>query len=113
MNVYDMAHGLARNLRQHPDVIALQAAKRKVDCDPKAKEMLDDFMQKSMQLQMQQMAGEEVDAEEQAKLEKLAEILYLHSDIREFQELAMRVDRMLQDIYGIISQAVSPEDSDS
>jgi len=52
MNIYDMAHGLARALRQHPDVLAMAEAKRKVDQDPHAKQMLDDFMEKSMQLQM-------------------------------------------------------------
>lgn len=112
MNVYDVAHGLARALRQHPDVVAMQAAKRKVDQDPQAKQMLDGFMAKSMQLQMQQLSGGEVDAEEQSKLEKLAEIIYLHSDIREFQELAVRVERMMQDIYQIIGGAIGADDSE-
>lgn len=110
MNIYDLAHGMARALRQHPDVLAMQVAKQKVDQDPQAKRMLDDFMAKSMQLQMQEMGGAEVDEEEKAKLEKLAEIVYLHADIREFQELGMRVERMMQDVYGIISSAVSLEE---
>ncbi len=107
MNVYDLAHGLARALRQHPDVAAMEAAKRKVDQDPQAKQMLDGFMQKSMQLQMQEMSGAEVDEEAKEQLSKLAEIVFMHADIRQFQENAMRVERMLQDIYQIIGGAVS------
>jgi cell fate (sporulation/competence/biofilm development) regulator YlbF (YheA/YmcA/DUF963 family) len=112
MNIYDMAHGLARALRQHPDVLAMAEAKRKVDQDPHAKQMLDDFMEKSMQLQMQEMSGAEVDEEAKSQLNKLAEIVFMHSDIREFQERAMRVERILQDVYQIIGKAVSPEQSD-
>lgn len=107
MNIYDMAHGLARALRQHPDVLALAEAKRKVDQDPHAKQMLEDFMQKSMQLEMQEMSGAEVDEEAKSQLNKLAEIVFMHGDVRDFQEHAMRVDRLLQDIYQIIGKAVS------
>lgn len=109
MNVYDQAHALARNLRQHPDVIALREAKAKVDADPQAKSMLDNFVQKSMQLQMQQLSGSPASEEEKEQLEKLSEIVFLHADIRAFHEQSLRVERLLQDIYGIITKAVQPE----
>lgn len=109
MNVYDQAHALARNLRQHPDVIALRDAKAKVDADPQAKSMLDNFVQKSMQLQMQQLSGTPASQEEKEQLEKLSEIVFLHADIRAFHEQSLRVERLLQDIYGIITKAVQPE----
>lgn len=110
MNVYDQAHALARNLRQHPDVIAMRDAKAKVDADPQAKSMLDNFAQKSMQLQLQELGGTPASQEEKEQLEKLSEIVFLHSDIRTFQELSMRVERLLQDIYGIVASAVQPEE---
>lgn len=109
MNVYDQAHALARNLRQHPDVIALREAKAKVDADPQAKSMLDNFVQKSMQLQMQQLSGTPASQEEKERLEKLSEIVFLHAEIRAFHEQSLRVERLLQDIYGIITKAVQPE----
>lgn len=109
MNVYDQAHALARNLRQHPEVIALRDAKAKVDADPQAKSMLDNFVQKSMQLQMQQLSGTPASQEEKEQLEKLSEIVFLHADIRAFHERSLRVERLLQDIYSIITSAVQPE----
>lgn len=109
MNVYDHAHALARALRQHPDVLAMQAAKGRVDADPQAKDMLDNFMQKSMQLQLQEMRGDPPSDEAKEELAKLADIVYLHADIRQFQEASMRVERVLQDIYRIIAAAIQPE----
>ncbi|NLW16067.1 MAG: hypothetical protein GX033_00100 [Firmicutes bacterium] len=109
MNVYDQAHALARNLRNHPDVVALREAKAKVDADPQAKSMLDNFIEKSMQLRMKEMKGEDISPEEKEQLEKLSEIVFLHSDIRAFQERSMRVERLLHDIYGIITRAVQLE----
>lgn len=109
MNVYDQAHALARNLRQHPDVIALQAAEAKVAADPQAKSMLDNLVEKNMQLQMQQLSGTPVSEEEKEQLKKLSEIVFLHADIRAYHEQSLRVERLLQDIYGIITKAVQPE----
>lgn len=110
MNVYDYAHSLSRALKQHPDVVAMKAARQKVDQDPQSKQMLEDFMAKAMQLQMMGLSGREPSAEEQAQLEKLSEIVHLHSDIREFRELGMRVERILQDVYKIIVQAVETDE---
>ena len=109
MNVYDQAHALARNLRQHPDVAGLMAAKAKIDADPSAKEMFDNFVENSMRIQMQEMAGTPVDEEEKEKLEKLSEIVFLHADIRAYHEQSMRVDRLLHDLYGILVRAIQPE----
>ncbi len=73
--------------------------------------MLDNFLQKSMQLQLQELSGKSVDEAEQEQLKKLSEIVFLHADIRAFQEQSMRVERLLQDIYGIITRAVQPEEA--
>ncbi len=109
MNVYDQAHALARNLRNHPDVVALREAKAKVDADPEAKRMLDNFLQQSLELQKKELSGEVASQEEKERLEKLAEIVFLHSDIRAFHEQSLRVERLLHDIYGIITRAVQPD----
>lgn len=106
MNVYDQAHALARNLRLHPDVKAMQAAHAKVEADPKAKEMFENFVQKSMQLQMQELGGTPASDEQREELQKLSEVVFLHSDIRQLQELSTRVEKLIQDIYGIIVSAV-------
>ncbi|MGI6344248.1 MAG: YlbF family regulator [Bacillota bacterium] len=110
MNAYDHAHALARALRQHPDVVALNEARARLEADPNAKQMFDEFTRKSMQLQLQEMSGKSVSDEERENLDKLAEIVYQHSLIREFQEKAARVERILQDIYGIVGKAIQPED---
>ena len=110
MNVYDQAHALARSLRQHPDVVAMRLARQKVNADPQAKNMLDNFLEKSMQLQLQELGGNPPSEEEKEQLAKLSEIVFLHSDIRNLQELSMRVERLLQDIYGIIARAVQTEE---
>lgn len=109
MNVYDQAHALARNLRQHQEITALHAAKAKVDADPQAKSMLDNFVQKSMQIQMQELSGTPANEEEKEQLEKLSEIVFLHADIRAYHEQSLRVERLLQDLYGIIARAVQLE----
>jgi len=109
LNVYDQAHALARNLRKHPDVVALWDARARIDADPEAKKMFDSFMQKSLELQKKELSGEAVSQDEKEQLEKLAEIVFLHSDIRAFHEQSLRVERLLHDIYGIISRAVQPD----
>lgn len=111
MNVYDQAHVLARLLKNHPDVAAMREAQSKVENDPDAKRMYDDFAAKAMKLQLQEMGGMEISQEDRDKLEKLSELVHMHSDIRRYQEYSVRVERLLQDIYKIITSSIQPSDN--
>lgn len=105
-NVYDEAHGLARAIKNSEEYKKYLDTKDLVYSNEKNKEMLVDFREKVMKLQMDQMSGKEVSEEEVKKIGKIEEVLMLNSNIKDFFMAEMRFSQMIQDVNNIIEDAI-------
>ncbi|MBQ6259804.1 MAG: YlbF family regulator, partial [Firmicutes bacterium] len=70
-NVYDIAHDLARSLKETDQFKDYARLKKQVDSNEQLKKMIDDFQTKSMEMQAKMMSGEEQDKDLAAQLQSL------------------------------------------
>ena len=106
MNVYDRGNELARALKESDEYKALGRARRELDADPGARDMVKDFLRKQMEMQLDVMSGKADAREKQASLQKLYELLALNSRARDYVSAYMRFQQIMQDVYKMIGDAV-------
>ncbi|HHV26094.1 YlbF family regulator [Anaerosalibacter bizertensis] len=106
MNVYDEAHKLARAIKESDEYNEYFEKQKNVFSDVKNKEMIDDFREKALEVQMEQLSGKEVDKEKIEKLQKLEQILMLNPDIKEFFIAEMKFTQLISDVYKILDDVI-------
>ncbi|MDN5311828.1 hypothetical protein DXT63_12745 [Thermoanaerobacteraceae bacterium SP2] len=105
MNVYDLAHELARALSQCPEYREFSRAKEELEKDPQAKNMLKDLRTKQLEVEALRLSGKPVD-EAVKNLENLYNIVSYNSLLRQYMEAEARFAVLMADIQGIIAKAV-------
>ncbi|NLY78180.1 MAG: YlbF family regulator [Tissierellia bacterium] len=105
-NVYDLAHQLARAIKNSEEYKNYIEKKNLVYSDEKNKQMVEDFREKVFNIQLQQMTGKEVSQEEVDKIKKLEDILRLNPTINDFLAAEFRYSRLIEDISRIIGEAI-------
>ncbi|MBW4828849.1 MAG: YlbF family regulator [Clostridiaceae bacterium] len=106
MNVYDEAHKLARAIKESNEYNEYFEKEKNVFSDVKNKEMIEDFREKALEIQMEQLSGKELDKEKIEKLQKLEQILMLNPDIKEFFIAEMKFTQLISDVYKILDDAI-------
>jgi len=106
MNVYDLAHNLARGLKNSPEYKKYQEALTKIKGNKEREEILTDIRKKQIEIQTLQMMGKEVPQEKLRELEKASEILNLHPSLKEFMDAEFQLSRIMNDIYKILGEAI-------
>ena len=106
MNVYDEAHKLSRAIRESDEYKKYVEKQKKVFLDDKNKKMIEDFREKALEIQMEQLSGKEIDKEKIEKLQKLEDILMLNSDIKDFFIAEMNFSQLISDIYKILDDVI-------
>lgn len=106
VNVYDKAYELAKAMRESQEAKELKEARNRVNADSDAKRMLDDFRSRQRELQQKMMGGEEPQAEDMEKLNKLYEVLSLNPLIHKLFEAERRFTVIFDDVNRIMSEAI-------
>ena len=75
MNIYDIAHNLARAIKNSDEFKNYKAIKDEVTAVPALNDMLVDFQQKQFQIQAAQLSGQELDAELMRNFQQSLQIL--------------------------------------
>ncbi len=107
--VYDQAHNLAKAIRNSEEYKTYVEKRKVVYANEKNKEMVEDFKNRVMKIQMDQIAGKEVDPEEIEKANNLENVLMLNTSINEFLTAELRFSQLVQDINNIIGKAIDVE----
>lgn len=107
--VYDQAHNLARAIKDSEEYKTYMKKKEIVYANGENKKMVEDFREKVIKIQMDQMSGKELDQEEIEKTNKLENILMLNTSINEFLTAEIRFSQLVQDINDIIGKAIDVE----
>ena len=68
--------------------------------------MMKDFQQKSMEIQLKQMTGEQPGAEDMQQIQQLYSIVAMDPIAAEYMQNEMRFSIMMKDVYEIIGEAI-------
>jgi cell fate (sporulation/competence/biofilm development) regulator YlbF (YheA/YmcA/DUF963 family) len=106
LNPYDKAHELARAIRSHDSFQALLKAKARVDQDPQAKNIVEDFRKRQWEFEAKRLMGQEISEAEQQQLAKMQEALTLVPAAREYLQAEYQFSVLFGDIQKILAEAV-------
>ncbi len=107
MNPYDYAHNLARALKESNEYKGLLDAKKKLEADPKNKEMLLDFRRCQWEIEKAKAFQKEVDEVTKRRMAQLAELVSANPTVQEYLMAEFRFGQVMADIQKILSEAVS------
>ncbi|HHY04706.1 MAG TPA: hypothetical protein GX534_05935 [Thermoanaerobacterales bacterium] len=108
MNVYDIAHQLARALCATPEYKEFKKNVENLQKDSSAKEMLSDFRSRQLEIQALKLSGKPID-EELKKLENLYNIISCNTLLKSYLEAEMRFATIFEDVQKIIGDAIEPK----
>ncbi|GGE17216.1 UPF0342 protein [Marinithermofilum abyssi] len=103
-NVYDQAHALARALRESEELKVLEQAWTSISKDQAKRQLLDQFRQLQMEVQMAQMSGQAPSQEAVKQLNGLLEKVQADPGLKSFLEVEQRLGTMMNDLNRIISE---------
>jgi len=106
MPANDVAHELARTLKESDEFKQFLKSKEKVMSDSNNHKMIRDFQLKQWEIREAQMLETEVSEEKQQELERLYSLVSLNPAAREYLEAEFEVSRMVNDIQKIIGEAI-------
>lgn len=106
MNVYDCANELAKAMRESQEYKKLKEAKAALDQDPKGKELAEEFLKVSQEIEFAKYQGQTVPEEKNEQLQKLTGVLSLNAVAMEYLHNFMRFQLMMGDISKSISEVV-------
>ena len=106
-NVYDIAHELARSLQETDQYKDYAEVKKKVDANPDMAKMIEDFQQKSMEIQTKQMTGQDVDEQAMVQFQQMYSIILSDPLAGEYMQKQMVLSQIVSDLYGIIGEALN------
>ncbi len=105
-NVYDIAYDLVRSLKETDQYKNYAALKAQVDGNEQLKSMLDDFKQKSMEIQMKLMNGGQ-DENLSAQLQSLYGIVMSDPSAASYLQAELALSQIIGDIYKIIGDSLN------
>lgn len=106
MTVYDMAHELAKQLKNSREYTKYKELKQKVYANPEMKEKIEEFEKIRYDAQVHVIQGKEQDEEKMKKLQELYTILLENKDIKDFFDKEVRFNVLIADVNKIIGDAV-------
>jgi cell fate (sporulation/competence/biofilm development) regulator YlbF (YheA/YmcA/DUF963 family) len=106
MNPYDKAHELIRVLRNSEQFRRVKEAREKVEGDPQALNMLQDFRKRQWELETKQLTGGDVSQADIDNLNRLAEVVSLHRDVHTYLEAEYQFSMMISDIQRLLGEVV-------
>ena len=105
MSVHDRAHDLAKALQTSDEYRRLNELQGPLSQNKQAQEMVNDFLQKQAEVQLEMMQGKQ-DANKMQQLQKMYELLAQKSQAGAYIQTYMRFQLMMQDVSKIISESV-------
>ncbi|TZE83479.1 YlbF family regulator [Calorimonas adulescens] len=106
MNVYDLAHQLARAMAESDEYRSYVEAKKAVEADETNSNMVNDFHKMEMELSAKQAMGQQLSEDEMKKINDMYQLITLNPTVKEFLEKEMRFSTMVADVFKIINDEI-------
>ena len=110
MNVYDQAHQLASAIKESEEFKQYKESQDKLKEKPDLEQMIKDFEQKSMEIQLKQISGDQPDPEDVQKMQQLYGIVAMDPLAATYMQNEMRFSLMMKDVYEILGEAIGQGD---
>jgi len=104
MNVYDLAHSLARALKESDEFAQREQLREVAYADDTNRALLDEFKKLQIQAQVKFASGERPPAEDMDRLQKISALLQYNSDTSAYILADFRYQKLLADIYKILGE---------
>ncbi len=105
-NVYDLAHELARSLKETDQYKDMKKLRDQVESNEALKKMLDDFNAQNIQVQTALMSGQQLDEETMQKVQASYAIVMQDPTCAAFLNAEMAFSTIVTDITKILSDAI-------
>ncbi|MBR5640995.1 MAG: YlbF family regulator [Firmicutes bacterium] len=106
-NVYDLAHELARSLKETDQYKNYASVKARVDAEPALAKMVNDFQEKNMEVQTQMMLnGGKAPEEMMQQVQQLYAVVAQDPLAAQYFAAEMSYTQVVSEIYGILGEAV-------
>ncbi|EHQ91567.1 YlbF family regulator [Desulfosporosinus youngiae] len=106
MSTTDLAHELARTLKESDQFKNFLKSKEKVMSDANNHKVVREFQLKQWEIREAQMLEQEISEEKQQELERLYSLVSINPTAREYLEAEFKVSCMVHDIQKIIGEAM-------
>lgn len=107
MYLYDEAHALARAIRESEEMKALVAAKKELDADEGAREIVRDFLAKQLNLEYRQMLGKEQDEKLQEEFREMSVLVANNQLAARYLAAFGRWQQIAADVQKIVADAMN------
>ncbi len=104
MNVYDEAHALARHLKETEEYREFIRLKQAAYEDSTNKTLLDEYKRLQFRMQAAAAGGSRPSDEDMQKFTRIASLLQLNDDARDYLLAEIRFQKLLADIYKILGE---------
>jgi len=108
-NVYDIAHELARALKESDQFKHYQSMKKRVSENEDLSEMINDFQEKNMAMQTQQMLDGTPTEELISQVQSLYQIVMADPLAAQYIQAEIAFTQVVSDIYGILGEVIRVE----
>lgn len=106
MAAYDKAYELVNDLKQSSEYQNYMQVKRDVEGEPMTRKMLIDFMKTQYDIQVRQMRGEQISANELEKFKKVAELIQMNRTALRYMEAEQRIAVLMQDVQRVLMEGL-------
>jgi len=106
MNPYDKAHELAKALKESQEYKNYMAKKEEISHNTELSEMINDFQDKNMQMQTQQMLTGNADQNIMEQVQSLYQIVMADPLAAEYMQAELGFTKLVSDVYGILGEVI-------
>lgn len=107
MDIMETARALAEQIRQSGEARDCERLKAIAEEDGTNRALLAEYKRLQMTLQMQAMGGPTVSAEDTQRFSQIASLLYMNGDVQAYLMAEMRLQKMMADVFRILSEAAN------
>lgn len=105
MSVYDSAHQLARAIRESDEAREAASLREIAEADDTNRTLLAEYRRLQLALQVQAMGGAPAGEDDMQRFSQISSLLYMNSDVQAYLLAEMRLQRLMADVFKIISEA--------
>lgn len=107
--IHDLVRGLARALKESPELRSFQAAKQRVKADRKAEKLIAEFRQQQFRLAALQAQGQKPGPDDLKALEAMAKQLQATPVIHDYFKAEAQFGQLWSDVQRLLCEAVGVE----
>ena len=109
MQAMEAAKALAQAIQESPEYREYKRWKDEVDADAGIKALVNEYKRLQTAMQMRVLSGQGMDGEEAQRFQSLNMLLFADSRTSGYLMAEMRLQKMMADIFGVLTQAAGME----